>query len=240
MLTALILSAAVFTTLHGQQRGAATAPPAAVPALDYYEIHQLYTRFNHALDSADDNGNAFANVFTGDGVFVTAAGTRIEGHDALAAFAREDPDKRKGPTNVGHYVSNAAIDATPSGARSRLPARGDTAAARPGGWRAGPRSWTRYHRGRCLLGRSRPDDRRLAHQDADARAAERSCAGRDGVGFGCCGFVGIDAARSPRRTTRTSRSSSRCSATASTAPPTTDISGRICSRPTACSSTARW
>jgi hypothetical protein len=117
MLTALILSAAVFTTLHGQQRGAAPAPPAAMPALDYYEIHQLYTRFNHALDSADDNGNTFANVFTADGVFVTAAGTRIEGHDALAVFAREDPDKRKGPTNVGHYVSNVAIDATPSGAR---------------------------------------------------------------------------------------------------------------------------
>ena len=118
MLTALILSATVFATVQGQQRGApAAAPSAPVPALDYYEIHQLYTRFNHALDSADDNGNAFASVFTADGVFVTAAGTRIEGHDALAAFAREDPDKRKGPTNVGHYVSNAAVDATPSGAR---------------------------------------------------------------------------------------------------------------------------
>jgi hypothetical protein len=117
VLTALILLAAVFTTLHGQQRSTPLVATAPIPALDYYEIHQLYTRFNHALDSADDNGNAFANVFTADGVFVTAAGTRIEGHEALAAFAREDPDKRKGPTNVGHYVTNAAIDATPNGAR---------------------------------------------------------------------------------------------------------------------------
>ena len=39
------------------------------------------------------------------------------GPDQLAAFAREDPDGRKGPTNVAHYVTNIAVDATPPGAR---------------------------------------------------------------------------------------------------------------------------
>jgi hypothetical protein len=118
MLTALVLSVTVFATLEGQQRApSSTTASASLTALDYYEIQQVYARFNHALDSAEDNGNAFASVFTPDGVFVTAGGAHHQGHDQLAAFAREDPDKRKGPTNVGHYVTNVAIDATPSGAR---------------------------------------------------------------------------------------------------------------------------
>ena len=117
MLTAFVLSAAVFATLEGQQSTAPASGASAIAALDYYEIQQVYARFNHTLDSAEDNGNAFANVFTPDGVFVAASGARYQGRDQLAAFAREDPDKRKGPTNVGHYITNVAIDATPSGAR---------------------------------------------------------------------------------------------------------------------------
>ena len=50
-------------------------------------------------------------------MFVAATGSRHQGREQLAAFAREDPDKRKGPTNVGHYVTNVALDATPAGAR---------------------------------------------------------------------------------------------------------------------------
>ena len=116
LLTGLALTVAVVGTLHGQQRPA--APVAApLPALDYYELQQVYARFNHALDTAEDNGNAFANVFTADGIFVTGAGVRVQGRDQLAAFAREDADKRKGPTNVGHYVTNVAFDQTAAGAR---------------------------------------------------------------------------------------------------------------------------
>lgn len=121
ILAVLVLSTAVAATLNGQQRPAATASAAAsgttLTALDHYEIQQVYTRFNHALDSAEDAGNAFANTFTADGVFVAAAGSRYEGREQLAAFARQDPDKRKGPTNIGHYVTNVALDATPAGAR---------------------------------------------------------------------------------------------------------------------------
>jgi uncharacterized protein (TIGR02246 family) len=115
MLAVFVTSAVTVTTLYGQ-RPAAAAP---VSALDYYEIQQVSERFCHAFDSAERNGNAFADLFTADGVFVTAAGKRIEGHEQLAAFAREDPDKRKGPTNVGHYVTNLVVDATPDGARAR-------------------------------------------------------------------------------------------------------------------------
>jgi uncharacterized protein (TIGR02246 family) len=103
----LIISAATVANLAGQ-----------VPALDYYEIQQVSARFCHALDSAEANGNAFADLFTSDGVFVTGNGKRLEGHDQLAAFAREDPDKRKGPTNVGHYVTNLTVEATADGARA--------------------------------------------------------------------------------------------------------------------------
>src|SRR5258706_5339475 len=114
ILAVLLLSSVALGTLHGQR----PAGPAPVPALDFYEIQQLDARYCHALDSADDNGNAFANVFTPDGVFVTSTGRRLEGHDQLAAFAREDSDKRKGPTNVGHYVTNLTVEATPAGARA--------------------------------------------------------------------------------------------------------------------------
>ncbi len=114
ILAVLLMSAAALATVQGQR----AAGPAPVAALDFYEIQQLDARFCHALDSADDNGNAFANVFTTDGVFVTATGRRLEGREQLAAFAREDPDKRKGPTNVGHYVTNLAVDLTPAGARA--------------------------------------------------------------------------------------------------------------------------
>jgi limonene-1,2-epoxide hydrolase len=93
------------------------AQTAPVSALDYYEIQQVNERFCHALDSADGNGAAFADVFTADGVFITATGRRIEGRDQLAAFAREDSDHRKGPTNVGHYVTNLTAEATSEGAR---------------------------------------------------------------------------------------------------------------------------
>ena len=114
MLTAVTLSLGMLVAVHAQQPGAAAT---ALPALDYYEIQQLYARFVHTLDTAEDGGNAFANVFTADGVFIDAGGKRYDGHDQLAAFAREDPDGRKGPTNVAHYVTNIAVDATPPGAR---------------------------------------------------------------------------------------------------------------------------
>lgn len=132
---ALALAAAMAATLtpslQAQQqpsaarKGAAAQAPTAVQAapvtpvatLDYYEIHQVYTRLNHALDSAEDGGKAFATLFTADGVLVAANGTRVEGRDQLAAFARQDPDMRKGPTNIGHYVTNVALETTPAGAR---------------------------------------------------------------------------------------------------------------------------
>ena len=106
----LVLWAVPMATLYGQA--------SAVTALDYYEIQQVNARFCHALDSADGNGNALADAFTADGVFITATGKRIEGREQLAAFARTDPDNRKGPTNVGHYVTNLTVDATSGGARA--------------------------------------------------------------------------------------------------------------------------
>ncbi|MGE0592647.1 MAG: nuclear transport factor 2 family protein [Vicinamibacterales bacterium] len=117
----LVLAAAMLQgTLQGQQQ---PAPPAgaatSLTALDYYEIQQVYARVNHGLDTAEDAGGAFARAFTDDGLLVTPDGTRHQGRDVLAAFARQDPDGRKGPTNVGHYTTNVALDVTPAGVVGR-------------------------------------------------------------------------------------------------------------------------
>ena len=105
------VAAATLATLRGQQ------PSAGVQALDYYEIKQLYARFGHGLDTAEDNGAQFANVFTSDGVFVDAAGKRYEGREQLAAYARTDAGFPKGPSNVQHFTTDVAVDAVPGGAR---------------------------------------------------------------------------------------------------------------------------
>lgn len=117
MLGVFILSLIILAPLQGQRGAAAPTASVGVSALDYYEIQQLNARFVHKLDTAEDGGNAFANLFTADGVFIAANGKRYDGHDQLSAFVKEDPDSRKGPTNVVHYVVNLAVDATPGGAR---------------------------------------------------------------------------------------------------------------------------
>ena len=87
------------------------APPASssvvrerIPADDHVEIHQLYARTAQALDSAMDNGNAYARSFTDDGVFTDAAGTVHKGRVALAALARGEPGLQRGPAHVEHFV----------------------------------------------------------------------------------------------------------------------------------------
>lgn len=87
-----------------------------MPAADYYEIQQLYSRFCHGLDSAGENGYMFASVFTPDGVYVDPAGKTYTGREELAQLARLDPDGKKGPTHVSHYVTNVQITPTAAGA----------------------------------------------------------------------------------------------------------------------------
>ncbi|MBI4265285.1 MAG: nuclear transport factor 2 family protein [Acidobacteria bacterium] len=101
------------------QARVADEPTEALTALDYFEIRQLNARFVHGLDSAADQGTLFAGVFTADGVYVDAAGAVHEGRAALAEYARRDPDRRKGPTNVKHYIANDVVEPGQGSARGR-------------------------------------------------------------------------------------------------------------------------
>ena len=78
---------------------------------------QLNARFVHGLDSAANDGCMFANVFTADGTNVDADGAIYEGRERLAAL-RQDPEGRKGPTDVRHYIANELVETAPGGARA--------------------------------------------------------------------------------------------------------------------------
>jgi bifunctional aromatase (cyclase/dehydratase) len=68
---------------------------------DYNEIHQLYARYNIAIDKGDAEG--WAATFTSDGVFGNS-----KGRDALVLFIHEWRDKRDG-ANRRHWNSNLVV-----------------------------------------------------------------------------------------------------------------------------------
>jgi len=93
----------------------ARAEPAALTALDYIQIEQLYAHYAHYLDVAD--GKRFAALFTPDGVFITnkPGFGNIKGQAALAAFAA----KAGAPPPIvraGHSTTTVMIDPAPGGA----------------------------------------------------------------------------------------------------------------------------
>jgi len=58
--------------LSGLALVATSAFAAPMTAEDYFEIQQLYAKYNHAIDSG--NADAYADTFTPDGVFNNNAG----------------------------------------------------------------------------------------------------------------------------------------------------------------------
>ena len=83
----------------------------SLTALDYAEIHQLYSRYAIGVDSG--NSDMFAGVFTPDGTFELPTRT-IQGRTQLADVAK--PGDGRGPTNVSHVAVNIAIEPSPDGA----------------------------------------------------------------------------------------------------------------------------
>ncbi len=73
-------------------------------AQDYFEIQQLYARYNIAIDSGDAEG--WAATFTPDGVFNT-----FSGHDALVGFVKTWRDNLNGATRK-HWNNNLQITGT--------------------------------------------------------------------------------------------------------------------------------
>jgi hypothetical protein len=108
----------------GAVAGHAQTVPAAPPALrasDYLEIEQLVYEYGWALDSGENNGFAYADLYTADGTFTGTNqgpnGRTYEGRDNLAALAR---GPQRGPLNVGHLVTNVVVTPTADGAVGRV------------------------------------------------------------------------------------------------------------------------
>jgi SnoaL-like domain len=77
------------------------AAAGGMSAQDYFEIQQLYARYNSAIDSGDADG--WAATFTPDGVFNT-----FVGHDALVNFVKTWREKLGGATRK-HWNNNLQI-----------------------------------------------------------------------------------------------------------------------------------
>lgn len=119
---AFVLGAGLFAAapLAARQRSAKeTTQGSALTARDYLEIQQLVARSSYALDSVAENGDAYARLFTADGVLRTSSSPEVKGRDRLAAFARADV-KNQGPLWVHDFVTNHIIQASPQGATGRV------------------------------------------------------------------------------------------------------------------------
>jgi hypothetical protein len=68
---------------------------------DYIDIEQLYSTYNHAIDSGD--GEAWAATFTADGTF-----NKYAGHDQLVGFIQLWKEKMSGG-NRRHWNTNLRI-----------------------------------------------------------------------------------------------------------------------------------
>jgi hypothetical protein len=98
----------------------------ALTATDYIEIQQLVNRYGYALDHCENNGYAYAELYTPDGVFiddwsdlgVSRKGIRWEGRERLAEAAGGGVLGCKGKSrrSLSHIAVNHVITPTAEGA----------------------------------------------------------------------------------------------------------------------------
>jgi len=84
-----------------------------LPPEDLFAIHELYARYNHAVDFRD--ADAWAATFTADGTFGTNTMAPVTGSEqlrVLGAVLAERLDSR-------HWNSNLIIEPTAEGATGR-------------------------------------------------------------------------------------------------------------------------
>jgi hypothetical protein len=117
---AAALLGAILLGLSGASAQQPTSPTPVLTALDYLEIEQLVYRYGYALDTAADNGFAYADLYAPEATFIGTnqgpSGRTYQGRDRLAALARGG---RRGPNFVSHYVTNVVIEPAPGGAVGR-------------------------------------------------------------------------------------------------------------------------
>lgn len=90
-----------------------SAAPAALTAMDHIEIQQLNAAYARYIDTGEENGEAWARLFTPDGVFTRQAKDRYAGRQQLAELARVTG---RGPHYVAHFLTNLMVKAAPGGA----------------------------------------------------------------------------------------------------------------------------
>ena len=104
----LVIVAGTASLVRAQQKVAG----GTLTAADYIEIQQLVARYSYAVDTHADNGYAYADLFTPDGIF-----GKTKGREALAELARATQKERAGPSFTRHFLTNVIIYPTPEGAR---------------------------------------------------------------------------------------------------------------------------
>ena len=108
LMAALVIGIAGSSSARAQQK----VSGGTLTAADYVEIQQLVARYAYAVDTHADNGYAYADLFTPDGVF-----GKTRGREALAELARTTQKERGGPAFTRHFLTNVIIYPTPEGAR---------------------------------------------------------------------------------------------------------------------------
>lgn len=89
---------------------AVAAQGAALTTQDYIEIHELYARYNHAIDLGIGAGQGVADTFTEDGVL----NKTTVGRQALAELAR-----RAGGGPRRHITTSIVLTPTADGVRGQ-------------------------------------------------------------------------------------------------------------------------
>ena len=98
--------------VHAQQTR--TSGSTTLTAQDYVEIQQLVSNYSYALDTAENDGYAYADLFTADGRF----GDKTVGREAIAKMVREGHNN-SGWKFVNNLITNTSIRQTPEGVIGR-------------------------------------------------------------------------------------------------------------------------
>ena len=80
---------------------------------DHTEIHELFARYAHAMDSS--NQDALLGVFTEDGVFTIDGVRTWNGRTEIASILAAPPRERP---KVTHFFSNILVEPTADGAKA--------------------------------------------------------------------------------------------------------------------------
>ena len=120
------IAAAIFVLCLAVSAGVRAQPPApaALTALDYFEIQQLVARYAHAIDTCSNNGYDYADLFAADGAFIPSFNGRplapIQGRERLATISGGGSNGCKDvpwiEQGVRHIYTNHVITPTADGA----------------------------------------------------------------------------------------------------------------------------